>query len=260
MCADRRLAGRHALITGASAGIGLATARLFSQEGATVGLVARRGPELRRIAGELERAVAVPADVADHQAVRRAIDDTEAAFGPIDLVVNSAGVIGPTAIERLTAEVWSKVIATNLSGSFYVGREAGLRMRRGTGGHIINIASDLAFTAARGYVDYCASKAGVLGLTRGLAAEFAPTVLVNAVAPGPVDTPMLRHEFAITGDPEGARDAMTRRVPLRRIATADEIARAILFIVTDAAYATGAVLRLDGGTTMLNLLSGDDPQ
>jgi NAD(P)-dependent dehydrogenase (short-subunit alcohol dehydrogenase family) len=252
MAVDRRLAGRHAFVTGASAGIGLATARLLSLHGATVGLVARREPELLRIASELEQASAVPTDVTDHEAVQRAIDATEAAWGPIDLVVNSAGTCIPTSIEQLTPEVWSRTISVNLSASFYVSRETGIRMHAGAGGHIINIASDMAFMATPGYVDYCASKAGVLGLTRGLAVEFAPKVLVNAVAPGPVDTPMLDYEFAIADDPKGARDAMTRRVPLQRIAKPEEIASAILFLVTEANYATGAVLSLDGGTTLLS--------
>jgi NAD(P)-dependent dehydrogenase (short-subunit alcohol dehydrogenase family) len=252
MADNRRLAGRHAFVTGASAGIGLATARLLSLHGATVGLVARREPELQQIASEIDQAVAVPADVSDYEAVRRAIEITEAAWGPIDLVVNSAGVCVPTSIDRLTPEVWSRTISVNLSGTFYVSREAGIRMRARGGGHIVNIASEMAFITASGYVDYCASKAGVLGLTRGLAAEFAPQVLVNAVAPGPVDTPMLDHEFALTDDPDGAREAMIRRVPLQRIAAPEEIASAILFLLTDASYATGAVLSLDGGTTLLS--------
>jgi NAD(P)-dependent dehydrogenase (short-subunit alcohol dehydrogenase family) len=130
-------------------------------------------------------------------------------------------------------------------------------MRARGGGHIVMVASDLAFTANRGYVDYSASKAGVIGLTRGLAVELAPQVLVNAVAPGPVDTPMMDHELETVPDPDAARDAVIRRTPLFRFGTPEEIARAILFLVTDAPNAMGAVLSLDGGVTVLSRLAGD---
>jgi NAD(P)-dependent dehydrogenase (short-subunit alcohol dehydrogenase family) len=157
----------------------------------------------------------------------------------------------------MTAEVWDRTLAVNLSGSFYVARELGLRMRARGGGRIVNVASDLAFTGLAGYVDYCAAKAGVLGLTRGLAAELAPTVLVNAVAPGPVDTPMMESELAATADPEVARGEVIARTPLGRVAAPEEVARAIAFFVTGADFATGSVLSLDGGTSIVNRLGGD---
>jgi len=257
MAAEGRLAGRRALVTGASSGIGEATARLLAAEGACVALLARRAAELRRTAADLPGAIAVPADVSDHRAVIDALDSAEAQIGPVDIIVNCAGVIGPQPLEDLTPQVWDQTVAINLSGPFYLGREGGLRMRGRGGGHIVNVASDLAFTAMPGYVDYCASKAGLVGLTKGLAVELAPHVLVNAVAPGPVDTPMMDHELATDPDPEAARQATLRRVPLRRIAGPGEVARAILFLVTDAGYTTGSVLRIDGGVTALSRLSGD---
>ena len=260
MSAERRLDGRCAIVTGASSGIGEATARLLAGQGARVALVARRADELARVASELDNALAVPADVSDHDQVRNAVEAAEAGLGPVDIVVNCAGVIGPTKLDALTPAIWDQTLAINLSGPFYLGREAGLRMRDRRGGHIVNVASDLAFTAMPGYVDYSASKAGLLGLTRGLAVELAPTVLVNAVAPGPVDTPMMDHELEAEADPEEARNATVRRVPLLRVARPDEIARAIFFLLTDATYATGAILALDGGTTVLSRLSGDVTQ
>ena len=254
--ADGRLAGRRALVTGASSGIGEATARLLDAEGARVALLARRAGELQRVAGDLTGAVAVPADVSDHRQAIDALDAAEAQIGPVDILVNCAGVIGPVPLDNLTPQIWDQTLAINLSGPFYLGREAGLRMR-GRGGHIVNVASDLAFTAMPGYVDYCAAKAGLVGLTRGLAVELAPSVLVNAVAPGPVDTPMMDHELATDPDPESARDATVRRVPLLRIAGPGEVARAILFLLSDAGYTTGSVLPIDGGVTALSRLSGD---
>jgi len=255
--ADGKLAGRCAIVTGASSGIGESTARLLAAEGARIGLLARRADELRRVATGLADAIAVPADVSDHRQVRDAVDATEAALGPVDIVVNCAGVIGPTPLNDLTPAIWDQTVAINLSGAFYLAREAGLRMRGRQTGHIVNVASDLASTAMPGYIDYCASKAGLLGLTRGLAVELAPGVLVNAVAPGPVDTPMMDHELAAESDPQAAREATVRRVPLQRIAAPGEVARAILFLLTDAPYATGAVLALDGGVTAISRLSGE---
>jgi NAD(P)-dependent dehydrogenase (short-subunit alcohol dehydrogenase family) len=252
-----RLAGRRALITGAGSGIGESTARLLAAEGAQVGLMGRRAGQLQRVAADLPGAVTVPADISDYGQVLAALDATEAAIGPVDIVVNCAGVIGPTPLDRLTPAIWDQTLAINLSGAFYVGREAGLRMRARSGGHIVNVASDLAFTAGPGYVDYCASKAGLVGLTRGLAVELAPSVLVNAVAPGPVDTPMMDHELSMEADPDAAREATIRRVPLLRVAGPDEVARAILFLITDAGYTTGSVLPIDGGVTALTRLSGD---
>jgi NAD(P)-dependent dehydrogenase (short-subunit alcohol dehydrogenase family) len=245
------------MVTGANSGIGEATARLLDAEGGRVALLARRAGELQRVARDLTCAVALPADVSDHRQAIDALDAAEAQIGPVDILVNCAGVIGPVPLDDLTPQIWDQTLAINLSGPFYLGREAGLRMRGRGGGHIVNVASDLAFTAMPGYVDYCAAKAGLVGLTRGLAVELAPSVLVNAVAPGPVDTPMMDHELASDPDPASARDATVQRVPLRRIARPGEVARAILFLLTDAGYTTGSVLPIDGGVTALSRLSGD---
>lgn len=248
---------RRAMVTGASSGIGEATARLIASAGVPVALVARREEILHRLAAELAGAIAVPADVADDDAVHAAIEHAEASLGPIDLLINCAGIIGPTPLEDLTPEIWRHTIAVNLSGTYYTSRELGLRMRSRSGGDIINVASDLAYTAMPGYADYCAAKSGVVGLTRALASELAPTVRVNAVAPGPVDTPMMDHELEMSADPAASRSATIRRVPLRRIAHPDEVARAIWFLATGATYTTGSVLGIDGGVTALSPLSGE---
>ncbi|MBS1845621.1 MAG: SDR family oxidoreductase [Actinobacteria bacterium] len=245
-----RLAGKRALITGASSGIGAATARAFVAEGARVVLLARRRGPLEALAAEFGDAAAViTADVGvaaeAHAAVAAAIEQ----LGDLDVVVNCAGVSWPANLEDIDDDNWRQVIDINLSGSFYVGRDAGLHMRESGGGTIVNLASEMSVRAAGMYVAYCASKAGVVGLTRGLAAELAPDVTVNAICPGPVDTPMLEAEFATIG--EGSREEALDEVPLKRFATPDEVAAGILYLAADAPYATGATLELDGGTTVI---------
>jgi NAD(P)-dependent dehydrogenase (short-subunit alcohol dehydrogenase family) len=245
------MSGRLALVTGASSGIGAATARLFVAEGARVVLVARRAALIEALANELgPGATVVPADVSSPEQVVSAVEQAAHWLGGLDVVVNAAGVSNPLDLAHLDADAWRSVIDTNLSGTFYVARETGLRMAVTGGGTIVNIGSELSITGQPKMVAYCASKAGVLGLTRALAAELAPNVRVNAVCPGAVETPMLQAEFDLEADPATSRSEMVERVPLRRFASPEEIAAAILFLVVDARFATGAALHIDGGTTM----------
>lgn len=247
MLADRRI-----LVTGASSGVGLAAVTTFASEGASVAMVARRGDALRELAAELgERAVPIVADVSEPDSAHAAVQQAYDALGGFDAVVNCAGVGFPTALEDISPLVWRHVLDTNLSGSFYVGRDAGLRMRAAGGGAIVNVASDLASVGMALYVHYCASKSGVIGLTKALAAELAPTVTVNAVSPGPIDTPMMDAEIEWFPDPAQARVDATERVPLKRFASPDEVVAAIRFLAFEAPFATGTTLELDGGTTMV---------
>jgi NAD(P)-dependent dehydrogenase (short-subunit alcohol dehydrogenase family) len=166
------LDGRGALITGASSGIGEATARAFVREGASVALVARHPAPLERLAASLgEAALAISADVSDSDAVASAVREAVNRLGRLDVAVNSAGVVSPLPLADLDARAWQETIDTNLSGSFYVAREAGLRMAEDGGGSIVNLASDLSVLGMPMYVAYCASKAGVIGLTKALEAQ-----------------------------------------------------------------------------------------
>ncbi len=238
-----------ALVTGASSGVGLATARMIHARGGSVALVARRSEILDDLVAELgERAVAFPADVSDPDAVAQMVAAAFQSLGDINLVVNAAGVDGPAPLEDQDAHKWQTTIGINLSGSFYVAREAALRMTQGS---IVNLGSELSTIGMGLYIDYCASKAGIIGLTKAMAAELAPRgIRVNAVCPGPIDTPMMEAELAWFPDPEAVRVEAINRVPLKRWATADEVAEAILFLAS-ATFATGSILALDGGTTAI---------
>jgi len=245
-------AGRRILITGASSGVGMSAARRFVREGAEVALLARREGVLRELSDELgEGAVAFGTDVADPNAVAVSVAAAWEALGGLDVVVNAAGVGLPTPLEKLDAGGWQEVIDTNLSGTFFVAREVGLRMVAGEGGSIVNIGSELSSIGAAMYAPYCASKFGVVGLTKALAAELAPKVRVNVVCPGPIDTPMMDAEIEWYPDPEATRREATERVPLKRFAAPEEVVEAIDFLAFGAPFATGAILPLDGGTTMV---------
>jgi NAD(P)-dependent dehydrogenase (short-subunit alcohol dehydrogenase family) len=206
---------------------------------------------LEQLAGEIgTAALALPTDVTDSRAVREAVARAHDELGGLDIVVNAAGVGMPTPLETLDPQGWQEVIDVNLSGTFFVARDAGLRMLADGGGSIVNVGSELSQVGMGLYSAYCASKFAVIGLTKALAAELAPTVRVNVVCPGPIDTPMMDAELDWFPDPEATRREATERVPLKRFASPDEVVSAIRMLAL-APFATGAVLPFDGGTTMV---------
>jgi len=233
------------LITGGSSGIGAASARRFAAAGAQVAVLAR-GDSLHRVAAEIG-AVPFICDVTDNAAVANTVNSVAGAFGGIDVLVNSAGLAIPTSLPNLEPRIWQQHLDVNLSGAFYMCREAARVMD--DCGAIVNVASELSTIGMSHFVAYCAAKAGLIGLTKALAAELAPRITVNAVCPGPVDTPMLRREFELSEDPDAGVDQTVQRIPLGRLATPAEVAEAIYFLAVQAPYATGATLQLDGGST-----------
>ncbi|MEV7607314.1 SDR family NAD(P)-dependent oxidoreductase [Paenarthrobacter sp. NPDC089322] len=238
------------LVTGATSGVGEATAKLFAQRGAKVALLGRRPAELQRVAGEIDGgAHQVVTDVADAESVRNGVRGAIHSLGGLDVAVNAAGVAGYAPLEDLDERRWREVLDTNLSGTFFVAREAGLHMRRSGGGAIVNVASDLAAMGVAGLAHYCAAKAGVVGLTRALALELAPDVRVNAVCPGPIDTPMLRSGLESEPDPVLALQQKESTVPLLRLADPEEVAAAIYFLAVEGTFATGTSMAFDGGTS-----------
>ena len=244
------LAGRNALITGASSGLGKHFARVLARAGAGVALVARRPEALEALAGEVgrfgARGVPLVADVRDEGSVHEAFARAENALGPMHIVVNNAGIAsaGP-ALDQPESE-WRRVIDTNLLGAWLVAREAARRMMAAeVAGSIINVASIVAFRVVSGLASYAASKAGLVQLTRALSLELARhRIRVNAIAPGYILTEMNREFFA---SPPG--EAMVRRIPQRRLGTPEDLDGALLLLASNAAsgYMTGSVLCVDGG-------------
>lgn len=242
------LTGRRALVTGAASGIGRAIALAFADAGATVAV--NHFGQRQAAAAVVEacggEAVACEADVGKADAVARLFAELEAAFGGIDILVNNAAIVQVKPFLELTDDDWDRVLETNLKSVFLCCRAALPAMLARGGGCIINIASELAYLGRAQYAAYTAAKGGVITLTRSLAREFAPTVRVNGIAPGPTDTPMLRSELAITG----ALDAETA-IPARRLGRPEEIAATALFLASEhAGFYHGEMLSPNGGALM----------
>lgn len=235
------LAGKLALVTGAASGIGAATVRELAARGARVAGLDRRPCTMP------EGGLALAADVSSETEVLAAFAALDAAGEAPDVLVNCAGIILERPLTRMTLADFERIMSVNLRGCFLVGREAVARMSgAGRGGRVINVASELAYLGRADYSAYCASKAAVLGLTRSWARELAPDILVNAVAPGPVDTPMLSRE---TMSP----DVLAREsdLPLGRIGRPEEIASVIAFLAgPGASYVTGQTFGANGGAVM----------
>jgi NAD(P)-dependent dehydrogenase (short-subunit alcohol dehydrogenase family) len=253
--ATRDGAGEVVVVTGASSGIGASVAQEAARRGARVALVGRSRDRLAAVAAGLTAheggdQLVLACDVRDPASVDQAAATVRASLGTATAVVNSAGVCLPSPLADLTPDRWNETMAVNVTGSFLVARAFALQMREsGVAGSIVTVGSESGSIGMPGYVDYCASKAALVGLTKALAAELAPLIRVNLLCPGPVDTPMLRAEFADAPDPAAAWQAGERRIPLGRVGTSDEVADAVLWLLWDARFATGSVVPLDGGTT-----------
>lgn len=242
---------RVALVTGASRGIGGATAQRLAQDGfdVAVNYLERKEAALKivnRIEDLSRRSIPVQADVSRAADVRRMVSETVAGLGRLDVLVNNAGVYARSVFDDTTPEDWDRRLAINLSSCFYAAKAAVPEMRKVGGGRIVNVTSQLAYRGTSHGSDYVAAKAGIVGLTKALALELAKDrILVNAVAPGSIETDIL------AGDTPEDRARRVRTIPLGRVGRADEVAAAIAFLASpDSAYITGQVLHVNGGSLL----------
>jgi NAD(P)-dependent dehydrogenase (short-subunit alcohol dehydrogenase family) len=242
------LKGRTALVTGSSRGIGLAVARAMAAAGAKV-VLNSRDPDAARAAAEQvgNGAVGLAADLGTPAGAAGLVEGALDALGSLDILVNNAGMAMAAESIELSAADWQRTIDVDLSAVFYCAQAAGRHMLQRGSGAIVNISSVQAFTPLARRVAYAASKAGVIGVTKALAVEWAPAVRVNAVAPGYVATQMVE-ELVQAGRVNA--EAIAARTPMRRMAQPEEIAAAVVFLASDAAsYITGETLMVDGGWT-----------
>ena len=235
-----------ALVTGASRGIGAAIARVLAEDGWPVGVNYRSDKDgAESVVKEIEeaggKAIAIQADISDSDAADGLFKKLEDEYGPVLVLVNNAGVRADNLSPQIDDESWDKVLATNLSGAFRTTRRALRPMMKERYGRIVNIASIIGQRANPGQANYAASKAGLVAMTKTVAAEVARRkITVNAVAPGLVETEMT----------EDLGDDLLKAVPARRAGTAEEVAACVRFLASDeAAYVTGSTLTVDGGLT-----------
>jgi acetoacetyl-CoA reductase len=247
---QKRLAGKVALVTGSSRGIGKAIAKSLALEGATLAIHYCRGREqIDDLAAEFERnGVRVgifQADVSRPEECHRLIDQAAKQLGQVDILVNNAGMNRDRTLRKMSAAEWDEVIGTNLNSVFHCTKAVLDPMIARGWGRVINIASITGQTGSFGQSNYAAAKAGVIAFTKSVAQEIAKHgITVNAICPGFVDTDM------VAGMPEAARDRVKSRIPLGRFGEADEVARLVRFLCTEGDWITGAQLNINGGQFM----------
>jgi NAD(P)-dependent dehydrogenase (short-subunit alcohol dehydrogenase family) len=250
-----RLSGKTAFITGGGTGIGRACALAFAAEGAQVAVAGRRKEPLAAVTREIEssggKAFAVTCDVVDRGAVEAAIASVARHLGRLNIIVNNAGAVMVGTAEETSDEDWSRVLATNLTGTFLVSRAAIPALRKSGGGSIVNIGSYLGIVGRRQRAAYCAAKAGVAGLTRAMALDHAQdNIRVNCVCPAIVETEMSLVFLSRAADPEAARKQRLAELPLGRFGKPEDIALMALYLASDeSSWVTGTVFPIDGGQT-----------
>ena len=242
------LTGKLALVTGASGGLGGAIARALHAQGASVALSGTRREALDAVAAELgSRTFVLPCDLSDKQAVETLVPAAEAAMGGLDILVNNAGVTRDNLFLRMKDEEWDKVLAVNLTAAFRLSRACLKGMMRRRYGRIVSIASVVGVTGNPGQGNYAAAKAGLIGMSKALAAEVASRgITANCVAPGFIASPMTD---ALN---EKQREAILASVPAGRLGAGDEIGAAVVYLASrEAAYVTGQTLHVNGGMAMI---------
>ncbi len=238
------LTGRAAFVTGSTRGIGRAIAETLHRAGAKVAIVGRDAERAKAVAAALgERSAGLACEVSDSAQVDAAVQAAEAALGPLDILVNNAGLTRDQLLLRMSEADWDTVLDANLKGAFLTMRAVTKGMMKRRSGRIVNITSIVGLIGNKGQANYAASKAGLIGLTKSVAKEYASRgILVNCVAPGFIETDMT------DALPVEAKQTLLQQIALGRLGRPEDIAAAVLFLASDlAAYITGQVLVVDGG-------------
>ena len=238
------LSGKTAFVTGSTRGIGLAIAQTLYAAGAKVAVVGRDAERASEVASALgSRAAGVACDVAQEDQVVAAVSAAEADLGPVDVLVNNAGLTRDNILLRLTGQDWDAVLDANLKGAFHTTRAVIKGMMKRRAGRIINMSSIVGLTGNKGQANYAASKAGLIGFTKSVAKEYASrNILVNCIAPGFIETDMT------ASLPDAARATLLEQIALGRLGRPEDVAGTVLFLASDlAGYITGQVLVVDGG-------------
>ena len=248
-----KLKDKVAVITGAKSGIGLATALRFCAEGAKVVAADVRDtrPEVDSIAANGGDAFFVQTDVSSESAVHELIGQTVSKYGRIDVLVNNAGIELARRITETTEAEWDRLIGVNLKGVFLCSKAAVIEMRQTGGGVIVNVASELGLVGGAEIAAYCATKGGVIQLTKAMAIDHAAdNIRINCICPGPINTPLLDRIIASSADPEKERRITEEKTLMKRLGEPAEIANVILFLASkESSYMTGSLVIVDGGLT-----------
>ena len=249
--AERNLAGRVALVTGGSRGIGRATCLALASKGAAVAVLCRnRIKEAQEVVGQIQaiggRGLAMEANVLDPEAIKRSAREAVASLGKIDILVNNAGEMTDVSVIDMKDEDWEQALAINLTSSFRYARECIPSMKERRWGRIINVSSQVVYTGSNNHAHYSAAKSGLLGFTFSLTKELGPYgITANVVAPGRILTDLLLERMA------GREQEWMSQTPMRRFGRPEEVAAAIAFLASeDASYITGAVINVNGGLVM----------
>jgi NAD(P)-dependent dehydrogenase (short-subunit alcohol dehydrogenase family) len=250
-----RLRDKKAIVTGGGTGIGRAIAVAFAREGAKVAILGRRLKVLEEVAKELldlgAQAVAIECDVTKDQQVQRAVTQAEEAFGGVNVLVNNAGTLSVSTVASISESDWDRVIETNLKGPFLLSRAVLPAFQRAGTGSIVNIGSVLGLVAMKDRAAYCASKGGLVMLTKAMAVDHAQQrVRVNCICPAIVETELVKGLFDSSGEGQKARDARIAGLPLGRFGKPEDIGDLAVFLASDeSSWMTGTAIPVDGGLT-----------